>query len=137
MEQLHYADEVRPTTEVPVPEGDVKPTELELAKQLIEQTSNDDVRAGEVQGHGARARAGDDPAEGRRPGHHRRRRRPTAAARSSTSWKRSRRASRAKPCRRRPKREGQEEAQGVVKLLAGTSGYAFKEWKGIVLSRRN
>lgn len=41
MEQLHYADEVRPTTEVPVPEGDVKPAELSLAKQLIEQTSND------------------------------------------------------------------------------------------------
>jgi DNA end-binding protein Ku len=41
MEQLHYADEVRPTTEVPVPEGDVKPMELTLAKQLIEQTSNE------------------------------------------------------------------------------------------------
>jgi DNA end-binding protein Ku len=41
MEQLHYADELRPSTEVPVPEGDVKPMELTLAKQLIEQTSND------------------------------------------------------------------------------------------------
>ena len=41
MEQLHYADEVRPTTEVTVPNGDVKPTELALAKQLIEQTAND------------------------------------------------------------------------------------------------
>jgi DNA end-binding protein Ku len=41
MEQLHYADEVRPTSEVPVPEGEVKPQELKLAKQLIEQTSND------------------------------------------------------------------------------------------------
>ncbi|MEO8621768.1 MAG: Ku protein [bacterium] len=41
MEQLHYADEVRPTTEVTVPEGDVKPMELALAKQLIEQTSNE------------------------------------------------------------------------------------------------
>jgi DNA end-binding protein Ku len=40
MEQLHYADEVRPTTEVTVPEGDVKPMELALAKQLIEQTTN-------------------------------------------------------------------------------------------------
>src|SRR5690242_17623275 len=38
MEQLHYADEVRPTTEVTVPEGEVKATELKLAKQLIEQT---------------------------------------------------------------------------------------------------
>ena len=42
MEQLHYADELRSTDEVPVPEGDVKPTELALAKQLIEQTSVDD-----------------------------------------------------------------------------------------------
>jgi len=41
MEQLHYADEVRPTTEVTVPEGDVKPAELTLAKQLIEQTASD------------------------------------------------------------------------------------------------
>ncbi len=41
MEQLHYADEVRTTTEVPVPTGDIKPAELALAKQLIDQTSND------------------------------------------------------------------------------------------------
>ena len=41
MEQLHYADEVRPTTEVTIPDGDVKPTELALAKQLIEQTATD------------------------------------------------------------------------------------------------
>jgi DNA end-binding protein Ku len=41
MEQLHYADEMRPASEVPLGEGEVKPTELALAKQLIEQTSND------------------------------------------------------------------------------------------------
>src|SRR6059058_327004 len=41
MEQLHYADELRPTTEVPVPEGEVKDAELKLAKQLIDQTSNE------------------------------------------------------------------------------------------------
>src|SRR6266513_1412498 len=41
MEQLHYSDEVRPTTEVTVPEGEVKPMELALAKQLIEQTTNE------------------------------------------------------------------------------------------------
>jgi DNA end-binding protein Ku len=41
MEQLHYADEVRATTEVPVPAGEVKPTELQLAKQLIDQTTNE------------------------------------------------------------------------------------------------
>ncbi len=41
MEQLHYSDEIRPTSEVTVPEGEVKPAELKLAKQLIDQTSND------------------------------------------------------------------------------------------------
>jgi DNA end-binding protein Ku len=41
MEQLHYADEVRATSEVPVPEGAIKPAELALAKQLIEQSTND------------------------------------------------------------------------------------------------
>jgi DNA end-binding protein Ku len=41
MEQLHYADEVRPTSEVTIPAGEVKPAELALAKQLIEQTAND------------------------------------------------------------------------------------------------
>jgi DNA end-binding protein Ku len=42
MEQLHYADELRATTEVEVPEGTVKPAELSLAKQLIEQSASDD-----------------------------------------------------------------------------------------------
>jgi len=41
MEQLHYADEVRPTSEVPVPAGEVLAKELSLAKQLIEQTTTD------------------------------------------------------------------------------------------------
>ena len=41
MEQLRYADEVRAPTEVPIPAGEVKPQELALAKQLIEQTAND------------------------------------------------------------------------------------------------
>jgi len=41
MEQLHYADEVRPTTEVTVPEGEVKDAELKLAMLLIDQTSNE------------------------------------------------------------------------------------------------
>src|SRR5438874_3660834 len=41
MEQLHYADELRPTTEVTIPAGDVKDAELKLAMQLIDQTSNE------------------------------------------------------------------------------------------------
>ncbi|HKY96924.1 MAG TPA: Ku protein [Gemmatimonadaceae bacterium] len=42
MEQLHYADELRPTTEVPIPDGDVSDKELKLAMLLIEQTSNEE-----------------------------------------------------------------------------------------------
>jgi DNA end-binding protein Ku len=42
MEQLHYADELRSTTEVPIPAGDVSDKELKLAMMLIEQTSNEE-----------------------------------------------------------------------------------------------
>ena len=42
MEQLHYADELRPTSEVPIPDGDVSDKELKLALMLIEQTSNEE-----------------------------------------------------------------------------------------------
>jgi len=42
MEQLHYSDELRPTSEVPVPDGEVADKELKLAMMLIEQTSNDE-----------------------------------------------------------------------------------------------
>lgn len=41
MEQLHYSDEVRSPSEVPLGTGEVKPTELALAKQLIEQSASD------------------------------------------------------------------------------------------------
>src|SRR4029078_10578721 len=41
MEQLHYSDEIRPTSAVPVHGGEVKPDELKMAQQLIEQLSND------------------------------------------------------------------------------------------------
>ena len=41
MEQLHYADEMKSPKEVPIPEGDVKDSELKLAKQLIDQGTND------------------------------------------------------------------------------------------------
>ncbi len=41
LEQLHYADELRPASEVPGDPGEVKEQELELAKQLISQTATD------------------------------------------------------------------------------------------------
>src|SRR3954453_2628076 len=45
MEQLHYADEVRSTNEVTIPEGEVSPKELALAKMLIEQTSSENFES--------------------------------------------------------------------------------------------
>ncbi len=44
MEQLHYAAEIKPISEVPVGEGQVKEAELALAKQLIEQSASDSFR---------------------------------------------------------------------------------------------
>ena len=42
MQQLHYAEEVKPLSEVPgVHKADVKPSELDLAVQLIEQRTRD------------------------------------------------------------------------------------------------
>ena len=44
MHQLNYADEVRPFSEVGVPEGEVKKEELKLAIQLIDQIRNEDFK---------------------------------------------------------------------------------------------
>lgn len=44
MQQLHYADEVRATSEIPIGEVEVKAQELTLAMQLIEQISSDVFR---------------------------------------------------------------------------------------------
>jgi DNA end-binding protein Ku len=41
MEQLHYPDELRSFAEVPVEDATVKPAELKLATQLIEQAASD------------------------------------------------------------------------------------------------
>jgi DNA end-binding protein Ku len=41
MQQLHYAADVRPATEVDVPKPEVKPQELKLARQLIEQQTGE------------------------------------------------------------------------------------------------
>ncbi|HLQ22251.1 MAG TPA: Ku protein, partial [Gemmatimonadales bacterium] len=42
MEQLHYANEIRSAKDVPIPEVTVKPAELTLAQQLIEQSATDE-----------------------------------------------------------------------------------------------
>jgi DNA end-binding protein Ku len=41
MQQLLYSDEVRPFSEVPIPDAEVKESELKLAKQLIEQIASE------------------------------------------------------------------------------------------------
>ena len=42
MQQLLYADEVRPISEVPIEDAEVKDTELKLAVQIIEQIARDE-----------------------------------------------------------------------------------------------
>jgi DNA end-binding protein Ku len=41
MEQLHYPDELRAFSEVPVDDAEVKPAELKLATQLVEQAASE------------------------------------------------------------------------------------------------
>ncbi len=44
LEYLHYADEVRPMSEIPIPSGEVKDSELKLAINLVEQLKSDEWR---------------------------------------------------------------------------------------------
>ncbi|TDJ62820.1 MAG: Ku protein [Proteobacteria bacterium] len=44
MEQLHYADEIRPFSDVPLDEVNIKQEELKLAVQLVEQAASDEFR---------------------------------------------------------------------------------------------
>jgi len=46
MEQLHYPDELRAFGEVPIEDATVKPAELKLATQLIEQAASDKFEPG-------------------------------------------------------------------------------------------
>ncbi|MGA8260700.1 MAG: Ku protein [Arenicellales bacterium] len=46
LEQLHYADEIRKFSEVPVEDVEVKKAELDLAKQFIAQGASDSFDAG-------------------------------------------------------------------------------------------
>ena len=41
MQQLHYADEIKPLSEVPVGDGEIKESELDLAIKLVEQIAAD------------------------------------------------------------------------------------------------
>lgn len=44
MQQLRYADELRPFSEVPIGHAEVKDSELQLAKQLVEQIATDSFK---------------------------------------------------------------------------------------------
>ena len=44
LEQLYYADEVRKFADIPIEEAEVKPAELKLAKQLIDQVASKEFR---------------------------------------------------------------------------------------------
>jgi DNA end-binding protein Ku len=44
MQQLRYADEVRPAADIPMGNGEVKDHELKLAMQLIDQIASDEFR---------------------------------------------------------------------------------------------
>jgi DNA end-binding protein Ku len=44
MEQLHYADELRSFSEVPIDEAEIKKDEVKLAKQLVEQAAADEFQ---------------------------------------------------------------------------------------------
>jgi DNA end-binding protein Ku len=44
MEQLHYPDELRAFSEVPVEDATLKPAELKLATQLVEQAASDEFK---------------------------------------------------------------------------------------------
>jgi len=46
LQQLLYADEVRPISEVPIGDAEVKEGELKLATQLIDQIAHDEFRPG-------------------------------------------------------------------------------------------
>ena len=49
MEQLYYADELRSPKEVPLGEGEVKPAELNLAVQIIEQGATEEFQPEQYQ----------------------------------------------------------------------------------------
>jgi DNA end-binding protein Ku len=44
MEQLHYPDELRSFSEVPIEDAELKPAELKLATQLVEQAASDEFK---------------------------------------------------------------------------------------------
>ncbi len=124
MEQLHYSDEVRSPSEVPLGTGEVKPTELALAKQLIEQSASDTfqpekyhdtVRDRVLEAIQHKVDGQDITADVT----------PEAGGKILDLMD----ALKASLAREQPE-SGGTARKVVVRVLVGTSGYAFKEWKG-------
>jgi DNA end-binding protein Ku len=49
MQQLRYAVDLRPFSEVPIEDADVKTAELTLAKQIVEQSASDEFEPGQYE----------------------------------------------------------------------------------------
>ena len=49
LEYLHYADEVRPMSDIPIPSGEVKDNELKLAVNLVQQLATDEFKPEQYQ----------------------------------------------------------------------------------------
>ena len=45
MEQLHYPEEIRAFSDVPLGEAEIRPGELQLARQLVDQTASEEFNA--------------------------------------------------------------------------------------------
>ncbi len=135
MEQLHYADEVRPTTEVTDPDGRREAGRAdarEAAHRADGERRRSSPRSTRTRCASACWRRSSARSTARRSPPTRRR---TAAARSSTSWKRSRRASHP---RTRSGREADEEGDGRRREAARRDErLRLQGVEGLVLSRRS
>ena len=122
MQQLLYADEVRPLADVPLPDGEVREPELKLAKQLIDQIASetfdptqyhDEVRE-RIQADIEKKVQGQDIAEPPRPRRARAHHRPDGGAQGEPRQEQGRRA----PGRRRPSRAATPEARAAPERQA-------------------
>ena len=104
MQQLLYAGEVRAMKDLEIPKTEVKPAELKLAQQLIEQQTSETFDPSQYTDEVAARIDGGRAEEGRGPGDHAGRgARKAAARKSSISWKRCAPASRRKAPARAPR----------------------------------
>ena len=137
MQQLLYAGEVRAMKDLEIPKTEVKPAELKLAQQLIEQQASETFDPSAVHRRGGRAHRGRRAEEGRGPGDHagrgaRRRRRAghrshgSAAREPREEGAGAREGRRARP---RPQRASRPSARSRPKPPAPAARKAAKKAK--------